>query len=536
MALRDRRLAQLAMFVALATLHTWPLATDPAHLTRLDNDDTAFNTWVVAWVAHQVARDPLHLFEAPIFHPAHDALAFSEHLFVPSMMGAPLIWGGSSPVLVYNILVWLGLALSGFAMCVVIHRWTGSSVAGIVAGCLYAFNAHLLTRYPHLQALHIQFFPIALFAFDRVLRGGGLRDAALFGAMFVLQSLCSNYTMVLMTGALLVALVVRAEPWSADARRIWGLLAITGAVAALLLLPFVLPYYRAQTEQGMLRSIDEVRHYSASWIDYLATAGRLHVDLWSHRYLRDHTALFPGLTALALGLLALGTGIAWRDRRARMALAFGAMGFALSFGANLPGYAFLHEHIALLQGVRAVARWGFLLLIALAILAGFAVAWLESSWRGRPWWPAVALALIGLVTLEALRAPLSFVRHDGIPRVHSRLAHDSVTGIVVFPLYGGNQFNQNARYMLDQTRHWRPMINAYSSWAPAAFLKRAALLQSFPGDAALADLRSIGVSHAVLHRPTLEEGFGAAAIDALRKHPALEFEFEEEGVIVYRIK
>jgi hypothetical protein len=535
-ALRDRRLAQLGLFLALATLHTWPLASDPAHFTRLDNDDTALNTWVIAWVAHQAPRDPIHLFDAPIFHPASDALAFSEHMFVPSMIGAPLLWSGFSPVLVYNVLVWLGLGLSGFAMCVVMHRWTGSSVASIVAGSLYSFNAHLLTRYPHLQALHIQFFPIVLFAFDRVLRGGGLRDAALFGGMFVLQSLCSNYTMVLMTGALLAALVVRAEPWGAGARRIWSLLAIAGAVAGLLLLPFVLPYYRAQTEQGMVRSIDEVRHYSASWFDYLATAGRLHFDLWSYRYLQDRSALFPGVTALALGLLAIGTGIAWRDQRARMALAFGAMGFALSFGANLPGYEFLHEHIPLVQGVRAVARWGFLLLVALAMLSGFAVARLESSWRGRTWWPAVALALVGLVTLEALRAPLSFVRHDWIPTVHRRLADDHVTGIVVFPLYGGRQFKENARYMLDQTRHWRPMINGYSSWAPAAFHERAALLQSFPGAEAVADLRSIGVSHAVLHRAALEGSLDAEAIDALRTHPALQFVFEEDGVIVYRIK
>jgi len=535
-ALRDRWLAQLALFAALATLHTWPLATDPAHLTRLDNDDTALNTWIVAWVAHQVARDPLRLFDAPIFHPAHDALAFSEHLFVPSMMGAPLLWSGFSPVLVYNVLVWLGLALSGFAMCRVIQRWTGSAVGGIVAGCLYAFNAHFLTRYPHLQALHMQFFPIVLYAFDRVLRGGGTRDAVLFGATFVLQSLCSNYTMVLMTGALLVGLAVRAEPWRAGARRIWLLLAITTAVCVLLLLPFLLPYYRAQTEQGLVRSIDEVRHYSAGWRDYLATAGRLHFDLWSHRYLDGRTALFPGVTAVALGLLTAWTGIAWRDRRARMALAFGVVGFALSFGANLPGYEFLHGNIPLLQGVRAAARWGLLLLIALAILSGFAAAWLESSSRGRAWWPAVAIAMIGLVTIEALRAPLSLTHHDGIPRVYDRLANSNVTAIVVFPLPGGTRFNQNARYMLHQTRHWRPMVNGYSGWAPESFNQRAALLQAFPSETALADLRSIGVSHAVLHRAALEEARGKAWLDALRNHPSLEFEFEEDGVIVYRIK
>jgi hypothetical protein len=45
-------------------------------------------------VAHQLPRDPVHLFDANIFYPAKHTLAFSEHLFTLAMMGAPLAWGG----------------------------------------------------------------------------------------------------------------------------------------------------------------------------------------------------------------------------------------------------------------------------------------------------------------------------------------------------------------------------------------------------------------------------------------------------------
>ena len=209
------------------------MASDPAHLTRLDNDDTAFNTWVVAWVAHQVVREPLALFDAPIFYPARNALAFSEHMLVQSLMGLPLQWMTGSPVLVYNVLVWLGYTLSGFAMALLMRRWTGSPGAGIVSGCLYAFNAHLLTRYAHLQALHLEFFPVALYAFDRVLRGAGSKHALLLAAMFAVQALCSNYTMVLMTAALGVAFIVRREPYRLD-RRLWLNMALAGVVAGVM--------------------------------------------------------------------------------------------------------------------------------------------------------------------------------------------------------------------------------------------------------------------------------------------------------------
>lgn len=544
MAVRDRRLAQLGLLVlfgGLATLHTWPMPSDPAHLTRLDNDDTAFNTWVIAWVAHQVPREPLRLFAAPIFHPAPDALAFSEHMVVQGILSMPLQWI-TTPVAAYNVMVWLGFALSGWAMALVIRAWTGSIAAAVVAGCLYAFNAHLLTRYSHLQALHMQFFPVALYGLDRLLRAttsAGDRapvapPALLLGVGFVLQALCSNYTMVMMTVALGVGFVVRPEAWR-PSRRLWFALVATAIVSAAVLVPFLLPYARVRAEQGLIRTLDEVRMYSAGPQDYLVTAGRLHYAWWSHRFFEGRTALFPGVVGVLLAAVAVCGGVAWRDTRARMALAFGVVGVALSFGANLPGYEWLQQ-IPLLQGIRAASRWGGLFLIAVAILAGYGVAMLERRLAHRSWWPALALALIGGVTIEALRAPLGMERFDRIPSVHARLAQDDVKAIVVFPLYGGHNFNRNAEYMLHQTRHWKPMLNAYSSFAPRSFYETAARLQSFPDAAAIAELERQGFTHVVLHRGPLERDFGREAVDGLRAHPDLAFVLERDGVIIYRVR
>src|SRR5215471_3801231 len=131
----------LLLFLLLAVVHTWPLASDPAHLSRDDNADAVLNEWTIAWVAHETPRDPLHLFDANIFYPDRNVLAYSEHMFVPSMMGAPMLWSGASPVLTYNLLLLAGLALTGWSMAFVIVRWTGDWPAGILAGVLVAFNA-----------------------------------------------------------------------------------------------------------------------------------------------------------------------------------------------------------------------------------------------------------------------------------------------------------------------------------------------------------------------------------------------------------
>ena len=54
-------------------------------------------------------------------------------------------------------------------MYLLMRRWTGSEWAAIVAGLVYAFNAHMLTRFVHLQAQHVEFFPLMLYALDRVI-------------------------------------------------------------------------------------------------------------------------------------------------------------------------------------------------------------------------------------------------------------------------------------------------------------------------------------------------------------------------------
>src|SRR5690349_4518417 len=123
----------------------------------------------MAWVSHQVVTNPLHLFDANIFYPERYTLAYSDHLFVQSMMGAPLLWAGASPVLVHNLVLLAGFVLSGWTACLVLTRWTGSRPAGLVSGSLVAFNAFSLTRLPQLQDLHVEFFPLTLFALDRLL-------------------------------------------------------------------------------------------------------------------------------------------------------------------------------------------------------------------------------------------------------------------------------------------------------------------------------------------------------------------------------
>ena len=538
------RLATFALFVALAVLHTWPLAGDPVHLSRNDHADTLLNEWTVAWVAHQLPRDPLHLFDANIFYPDAGTLAYSEHLLVPALMGAPIYWATHSPVLTYNFLVLLGMTLTGWASCLLVWRWTGDLAAGAIAGVLIAFNAHTLTRLPQVQAFHFEFLPLALLAFDRILAertvtSTGTRHALALGFWFGLQGLSSYYSMILTATALTAGGLVRPEDWWGDrALRVLRGLALAAALALAMVVPFLLPYRRL----GRVRSLDEVALYAATWRDYFVTPARVHYSLWSRRFwaITERNgggtfALFPGVTSLALTAAALAGGVWRKNPRARMAVAVALAGAALSFGPALPGYPLLYRLLPPLQGVRNASRFGYLLIIGCAILSGFTVAAVRARWPGARWMPAfVTLAFIG-ANLDAFSAPIQYVHAARASPLHARLLHSSAI-VAEFPFFAAEHTPFNAPYMLESTAHWRPLLNGYSGLVPDGYVRVAGRLLRFPDDDAIAALREVGVTHVFVHDRELRRRAGDKVADAVAYAPGLHLLGVEGDVSLYEVR
>lgn len=496
--------ATLALFALLAILHTWPLASAPGRLGRNGQADTQLNAWTMAWVAHQVVHDPLHLFDTNIFYPERHTLAFSEHLFVQSMIGAPVRWAGGSPVLVYNLVFIAGMALTGWAMALVMHRWTGSALAGILSGSLMAFNALTLTRFPHIQIQHLEFLPFALLALDQLLATPRLKYAVALAGWYVLQSLTSLYFLVFSTVVLLASALARPAEWVGPrARRVLPMALVAAVLAVLALAPFLTPYLLARREQAMfVRTLDEVAKFSAGWPNYLATGGTFHITTWGARFwmLGRGDGLFPGVVGLLLTIVAVGTGVAFSDRRARMALVFGIVCFALSFGPAFPLYSYLYNAFPAMAAVRGAARFGQMVLVSVAILAGFGLAALQRR-LPRAWVMPVCLALIVTAHLEALRAPIDYGQDQefrGIPKIFESLNTPDPDVVVIFPFYPPQELFMNARYMVVSTAFWKPMLNGYSGYMPVRYIEHTQNLSGFPDEKSLAYLQGLGVTRVLV--------------------------------------
>ncbi len=524
--------ASLLLFALLAVVHTWPLATDPGGLSRNDTHDTVHHEWILAWDAHALVTDPLDLFQTNTFHPEPDTLAYSDHIIVQALVAAPFLWAGASPVLAYNLALLAGLALTGWAMCLVLWRWTGSRLAGVLGGSLAAFNAMTLTRLAEIQDQYLLFFPLALFAFDRLLGDPRVRHALQLAAWFTLQALTCGYLLAFTAVSFVAAAMVRMRDWTGPRfRRAVPLLVLAAVLAALVLLPFLLPYLRVSRAQGFTRNMAEVAMYSARPTDYLATGGRLHFALWSHRFF-DREGLFPGVTGGALSLLAIATGLAWRDRRARLALAFGVVSCALSFGPAFPLYEPVTWIFPIMAGIRGASRFGQLFLIAVAVLAGFGLARLQRTFTTGG--TLIAIVLVAAAHVEALRAPVNYRPFAGLsPILDDLRAADDDTLVACFPFPPPREAFHNVDCMLASTRFWKPLVNGYSSFMPASYVRSAAALEAFPEGDTLQYLRGLGVTHVIVFGDKLSAP-RLARIDA---HPAELVPWRRDGTLrIYLLK
>src|SRR5262249_15990370 len=155
------------------------------------------------------------------------------------------------------------------------------------------------------------------------------RAALQLGASVALQGLASIYLLVFTTVALIAAALARPAEWiGARFGPVFRALVISVGCSALVLVPLFVPYWRVSREHGFTRDLEGMSFYAAKLTDFLATPARIHMATWSAAFFTGN-AFFPGALALALAAVALISGVAFRDSRARMCLAAGIAGVYL---------------------------------------------------------------------------------------------------------------------------------------------------------------------------------------------------------------
>lgn len=490
--------------------------------------DPMLNAWILGWVSDAIVSHPWDLWDAPIFHPHPNTLAYSEHLLGVALFVAPVYWLTGNAVLTYNVAFLAGYAFAGFAMYVLVRRLTGRRDAAAVAGVLFACSPYLVSsQVARVQMLTCGWSVLTLAELHRFVDSGRCRALVGFVVCWMLQTLSNMYLGVFL--ALPIGLIVlHAAALRRPRLGAAALLQIAaGSVAlAVLLAPVLHVYDRVQDDMGFAHGLDIVQRYSADVRSYLSVwIDRQPRLLWPE--ISADRALYPGAAPIALALAAVWTALRRRGdatTRSTALLYFGiaVAAFALSLGPEPrvweqpigigSPYGALLDLVPGFDGFRAPARFALPMLLALAVLAGIGVAALPRL--GRSWRWAAVVVLAASTAVDAWR-PFPWVvpvpaEDPSTTAAYAWLANQPDGAVLKLPITTHFQAQRpdagasvTLRYQLAALRHGKTLINGSSGFVSpfvTLFQGAASPLNTLDTvDDGVAIIRAIGGRYVVVH-------------------------------------
>ncbi|MEO8362495.1 MAG: hypothetical protein ABI672_20885 [Vicinamibacteria bacterium] len=496
-----------AIYTLLLVAFTAPISLDPASRTFAQGPDTRLYLWTLGWDLHALKTDPLHIFNANIFFPEMQTLAYSEHLIGAALLVLPLSLVTSNLYLTLNFVLLLATFVTALGSDRLARECGASRRGALLAGIVGGFSGARLTRLTqaHLATLH--FIPWTLAFAMRYLREDKRRDLLLTITFFSLQAITSGHGGLFLALALTLFLMLALALRRVSLMKLVRDCGVAGTLILMINLPFVIPYYEVKGKVGLTRVIEDAEGYAPSIGSWIQAPTRVQTALTSaiaplrSAAAEANAALFPGFAMIGLATIASIIVIRRRKNLDRwpglMVLSLAVFTLWLSLGPSFGLYRLAYAVIPGFDLIRVPSRLFLLTLTALSTLAALGLDQIRR--------PKVQWALILIATIECIPVAWDSPR-DPIttPPIDSWLATQPTPFRVVelpipLPDNSVRQSRFQSEFMIHGAAHWQPMVNGYSSLVPPFHMDLYKELYDFPTEKGLAALERIGVNYVVVH-------------------------------------
>ena len=514
-----RTLAAAALgMLAMTAFVTWPQAL---HFTTdaASHDDPLFTMWRLEWFAHALLTSPAHLLDANILYPAERTFTFADMTIVEAAIAAPFLWLHVPPVVVYNFLIFLGFAGSGVGAFVLARHLTRDDGAALVAAAIFTMAPYRVEHFMHLELQWAAWIPLALWALHRAIDEGSWRMGALAGLFVALQiGSCVYYGIFLAVFAVIVTVMLLLTAPRRVSRAI-APLAAAGFVAAVLVIPYLIPYL-ATSRSAAPRDPTEVAAYSALPVSYLTSPPQNWLWGWtSARWGHPELSLYPGVAAALLAIV----GLFARPRRLALIYAVVAVtAFELSLGSHGSLYPLI-QHVSVIGNLRSPSRFAIVVECAIAVLAALGVSSLRgalSPLHAR----LVPLAALVLVTIDFANTGmyLSPVPAPNASTVYRAVRSSGPGPVIELPMPVPEALpGHEAVFQYWSTAHWHPLVNGYTAVYTDEYIYTLDRMRTFPDDRSILQLQRLGVRYVIVHRAFYEPGRYTALMVSMGNRPEL---------------
>ena len=523
-------------FVILTGLMTYPLVLKMQSVIGGSGGDGTYFVWLVRWYQKAIFELKISPFFNPYMnYPQGWHLATTD--VTPAMVA--LAFPGSvffGPTWGYNLAMFMSFVLSGWGMYLWTRDLTKSSLAGLVAGTIFAYIPYHMAHYiiGHLSLAGIQWFPFYFWGLYNLLKQERfswktvlLASSALF--LIGLTSPYYVYMTILITAIFVLAFFIFGGYRRLKEREFWKSLLSFGLFAIVLVGLAMLPYVSLDAQNGLAaRSVEYVSEYSASPTDYVIPSikqflwGKWVDDRFSPEYWQEST-LYIGVVTFAL------TITAWIKRRqlvhARLlsiALLVAICAFVLSLGIELhwlgqkvvilpqflqsifhrtempqiylPSY-YLFRFLPFFSRMRVMMRFGLFVLIAFSMMAGLGAHLIMEKYplKIKGW---ITAGLLLLVFVDFYPGSLKGFAPIEARRVDYWLATQPDTGAIAqFPFSQESDQSQVYNTLVNQKKYLGGFFNANQ---PEQYKRIQPVMDSFPSRESTDILQQLGVAYVVV--------------------------------------
>src|SRR3990167_9387968 len=157
-------ISSFLIFLIASVYITFPLVFHLGDLVTGLGDELVI-AWIQNWVIHSLTTNPFSLFEANIYYPYHNSLAFSDLFLTSSILSLIPLKIIGEPIATVNFTLISSLVMLGFFTYLLIYYLTKDFCISVLGGMLIIFSPAVLDKVVHLQILSIQWVPLSILFF-----------------------------------------------------------------------------------------------------------------------------------------------------------------------------------------------------------------------------------------------------------------------------------------------------------------------------------------------------------------------------------
>lgn len=567
------------LFSIAAVYITYPLIFHMGVMATGLGDELLI-AWIQNWVINALSTGNIFsIFDANIYYPYHNTLAYSETFITSSMLALPIKLFTTEPIATVNFTLISSLILLGFSLFILAFYLTKDFLASLISGIIVIFSPAVLSYYIHLQVLAVQWTPLSILFFLVFIKKQRSKYLVLSLLFFVLQiynSFLPGYFIIFSFLIILIYswLYKKKQTQKLINKRNLTLIIIFG----LLVLPIIVPYYRVSKEFGYVRDIRESIHNALQFEDILYSSGfsRLsnYLNFLPFNMISQNNEFKPGYLGFIFTILVLyslwfySKNYKKRNLFLNSFFTISTVSFILSLGPFLHfarrtvhnpfpiplPYALFYYILPGFKGFISPARWEMLFILGMSMVIALMLHKILEKKSLKMKYIIYSFLIAGIII--EFKPPINFVEIRQIkefPKVYAWLTTTpSDTKIIEMPIYTWNMqpyvFTDNMREYYS-TIHFRKIVNGASGFSPPPWQEMVIeIMKDFPQETSITKFKKMGLNYIVINKKQYDLLFkdkykvdnsaiknGNEIISAISKNKELHFIKKFDNDYVYKI-